>query len=104
MQYCATPLGVTTGRKPPCAYQFRRRKPHYSLPARFTLPPLPAAYISLLVVELTVDEGRAWPLIEGTGKKLGMYIIDKVSDHARRVFLHMMARQERLISRFQTDR
>lgn len=25
------------------------------------------------------DEGRAWPLIEGTGNIFGMYIVDKVS-------------------------
>ncbi|EEG5496582.1 phage tail protein, partial [Salmonella enterica] len=42
-------------------------------------PAITGGHISLLAVELMADEGRAWPLIEGTGKILGMYIIDKVS-------------------------
>jgi phage protein U len=44
------------------------------------------------------DEGRAWPLIEGTGNIFGMYIVDKVSTtHAE---FSATARPERLISPF----
>ncbi len=39
-------------------------------------PAITGGHISLLAVELMADEGGAWP-IEGTGKILGMYIIDE---------------------------
>jgi phage protein U len=42
-------------------------------------PAITGGRLSLLAVELMADEGRAWPLIEGTGNIFGMYIVDKVS-------------------------
>lgn len=42
-------------------------------------PAITGGQISLLAVELMTGEGRAWPLKEGTGSILGMYIVDKVS-------------------------
>ncbi len=35
--------------------------------------------LSLTAIELMADEGRAWPLIDGTGMIHGMYVIDKVT-------------------------
>ncbi|EJP1400720.1 phage tail protein [Salmonella enterica] len=64
--------------KPP-AYQFLGEGETSIQLAGTLYPAITGGHISLLAVELMADEGRAWPLIEGTGKILGMYIIDKVS-------------------------
>ncbi|VEA15276.1 phage late control gene D [Salmonella enterica subsp. enterica] len=64
--------------KPP-AYQFLGEGETAIQLAGTLYPAITGGHISLLAVELMADEGRAWPLIEGTGKILGMYIIDKVS-------------------------
>ncbi|EKK44003.1 phage P2 GpU family protein [Escherichia coli 8.0569] len=39
------------------------------------------------------NEGRAWPLIEGTGNILGMYIVDKVSTTRTEFFSDGAARK-----------
>lgn len=64
--------------KPP-AYQYLGEG-ETSLQLAGTLyPAITGGRISLQSVELMAREGRAWPLIEGTGSILGMYIVDKVS-------------------------
>lgn len=42
-------------------------------------PAITGGAISLRMVELMADEGRAWPLIEGTGNILGMFVVERVS-------------------------
>ncbi|MGR7928178.1 phage tail protein, partial [Escherichia coli] len=42
--------------------------------------------LSLMAIELMADEGRAWPLIDGTGMIHGMYVIDKVTHNHTELF------------------
>lgn len=42
-------------------------------------PELTGGRLSLKAVELMANEGRAWPLIDGTGIIHGMFIIEKVT-------------------------
>ncbi|ECA9614670.1 phage tail protein, partial [Salmonella enterica subsp. enterica serovar Weltevreden] len=53
--------------KPP-AYQFLGEGETSIQLAGTLYPAITGGHISLLAVELMADEGRAWPLIEGTGK------------------------------------
>lgn len=64
--------------KPP-AYQFLGKGEDSIQLAGTLYPAITGGRISLQAVELMADEGRAWPLIEGTGNILGMYIVEKVS-------------------------
>lgn len=63
----------------PTAYQFLGEGETSIQLAGTLYPAITGGRISLRAVELMADEGRAWPLIEGTGNILGMYIVDKVS-------------------------
>lgn len=83
--------------KPP-VYQFLGEGENSIQLAGTLYPAITGGRISLLAVELMADEGRAWPLIEGTGNIFGMYIVDKVS--TTHTEFSAMARPERLISRF----
>lgn len=42
-------------------------------------PELTGGRLSLKAVELMANEGRAWPLIDGTGIIHGMFVIEKVT-------------------------
>lgn len=42
-------------------------------------PELTGGRLSLKAVELMANEGRAWPLIDGTGIIHGMFVIEKVA-------------------------
>lgn len=42
-------------------------------------PEITGGRISLQALELMANEARAWPLIEGTGNILGMFIVDKIT-------------------------
>ena len=64
--------------KPP-AYQFLGEGENAIQLAGTLYPAITGGRISLLAVELMANEGRAWPLIEGTGRMFGMYNVDKVS-------------------------
>lgn len=42
-------------------------------------PEITGGRLSLKAIELMANEGRAWPLIDGTGIIHGMFVIDKVT-------------------------
>lgn len=44
------------------------------------LPEVTGGRWSLLTVQLMAEQGRAWPLIEGTGTIYGMFVIESVSE------------------------
>lgn len=44
------------------------------------LPELAGSVLSLDVVRMMADTGKAWPLVEGTGRILGIWIIDSISE------------------------
>lgn len=83
--------------KPP-AYQFLGEGENAIQLAGTLYPAITGGRISLLAVELMADEGRAWPLIEGTGNIFGMYIVETVS--TTHTEFSATARPERLISPF----
>lgn len=64
--------------KPP-AYQFLGEGETARQLAGTLFPAITGGSVSLRMVEVMADQGRAWPLIDGTGNILGMYIVEKVS-------------------------
>jgi phage protein U len=42
-------------------------------------PEITGGNLSLLAIELMANEGRAWPLIDGSGMIHGMYVVEKVT-------------------------
>lgn len=64
--------------KPP-AYQFLGEGETARQLAGTLFPAITGGSVSLRTVEVMADQGRAWPLIDGTGNILGMYIVEKVS-------------------------
>ena len=64
--------------KPP-AYQFLGEGETAIQLAGTLYPAITGGRITMMTVELMAREGKAWPLIEGTGNIYGMYIVDKVS-------------------------
>ncbi|KTH45432.1 phage tail protein, partial [Enterobacter hormaechei] len=56
-------------------------------------PEITGGRLSLTTVELMADEGRAWPLIDGTGMIHGMYVIDKVTHTHTELFSDGAARK-----------
>lgn len=44
------------------------------------LPELAGSPISLDALRMMADTGKAWPLVEGTGRILGIWVIDSVSE------------------------
>lgn len=43
-------------------------------------PELTGGKLTMTTLRLMADEGRAWPLLDGTGMIYGMYVISKVSE------------------------
>ncbi|EPD3098071.1 phage tail protein [Enterobacter cloacae complex sp. 383C1] len=43
-------------------------------------PELTGGRMTMTTIRLMAEEGRAWPLLDGTGMIYGMYIINNVSD------------------------
>ena len=78
--------------KPP-AYQFLGEGENSIQLAGTLYPAITGGWISLKAVEVMANEGRAWPLIEGTGNILGMYIVDKVSTTRTEFFSDGAARK-----------
>ena len=78
--------------KPP-AYQFLGEGENAIQLAGTLYPAITGGRISLLAVELMADEGRAWPLIDGTGMIHGMYVIDKVTHTHSELFSDGAARK-----------
>lgn len=44
------------------------------------LPEITGGRWSLLTLQLMAEQGRAWPLIEGTGTIYGMFVIESISE------------------------
>ncbi|TNV09350.1 phage tail protein [Buttiauxella sp. B2] len=44
------------------------------------LPEITGGKMSLLALNLMADEGRAWPLLDGSGTIYGMFVINSVSE------------------------
>jgi hypothetical protein len=44
------------------------------------LPELAGTPISLDVLRIMADTGKAWPLVEGTGRILGIWVIESISE------------------------
>ena len=78
--------------KPP-AYQFLGEGETSIQLAGTLYPAITGGRISLRAVELMADEGRAWPLIDGTGMIHGMYVIDKVTRTDSELFSDGAARK-----------
>lgn len=51
----------------------------------------------MTAIRLMADEGRAWPLLDGTGTIYGMYVINNISETGSLFFADGTARK--LISR-----
>lgn len=83
--------------KPP-AYQFLGEGETSIQLAGTLYPAITGGRISLRAVELMADEGRAWPLIEGTGNISGC--ISSIKSRPHTLNFSVMAQPERLISRF----
>lgn len=49
------------------------------------LPALAGSPLSLDALRMMADTGKAWPMVEGTGKILGLWVIESLSDN-RTVF------------------
>lgn len=49
-------------------------------------PELTGGKLSMTTLRLMADEGRAWPLIDGTGMIYGMFIINNVSETGSLLF------------------
>lgn len=56
-------------------------------------PEITGGYLSLIALELMANEGRAWPLIDGRGLILGMYVIEKVTHTHTELFSDGTARR-----------
>jgi len=56
-------------------------------------PEITGGHLSLIALELMANEGRAWPLIDGRGLILGMYVIEKVTHTHTELFSDGTARR-----------
>lgn len=54
------------------------------------LPELTGGRLSLLALEVMANQGKAWPLIEGSGMIYGMFVVESLS-LTRSLFLQMAA-------------
>ena len=44
------------------------------------MPEITGGKLSLLALNLMADEGKAWPLLEGSGSIYGMFVVNSVSE------------------------
>lgn len=44
------------------------------------MPEITGGRISLLALHFMADEGKAWPLLEGTGTIYGMFVVNSISE------------------------
>jgi phage protein U len=56
-------------------------------------PEITGGRLSLTAIEVMANEGRAWPLIDGLGVILGMYVIEKISHTHTELFNDGAARK-----------
>lgn len=78
--------------KPP-AYQYLGEGETTRTLSGVLYPEITGGRLSLTAIELMADEGRAWPLIDGTGMIHGMYVIDKVTHMHTELFSDGAARK-----------
>lgn len=57
------------------------------------MPEITGGKLSLLAVNLMADEGRAWPLLNGSGTIFGMFVITSVSEAHTEFFTNGAARK-----------
>lgn len=57
------------------------------------LPALAGSPLSLDVLRMMADTGKAWPLVEGTGKIYGLWVIESLSDNRTLFFQDGAARR-----------
>lgn len=57
------------------------------------LPELTGGRLSLLALQTMAEQGRAWPLIEGSGTIYGMFVIEKISQTSTQFFPDGQPRQ-----------
>lgn len=60
-------------------------------------PELTGGKLTMTAIRLMADQGRAWPLLDGTGTIYGMYVINNISETGS-LFL-LTARRAKLILR-----
>ncbi|HCR3029592.1 TPA: phage tail protein [Escherichia coli] len=56
-------------------------------------PEITGGRLSLTAIEVMANEGRAWPLIDGLGVILGMYVIEKITHTHTELFNDGAARK-----------
>ena len=56
-------------------------------------PEITGGRLSLTAIEVMANEGRAWPLIDGLGVILGMYVIEKITHTHTELFSDGSARK-----------
>jgi hypothetical protein len=57
------------------------------------MPEITGGKLSLLAVNMMADEGRAWPLLDGSGTIYGMFVINSVSETYSEFFADGSARK-----------
>jgi phage protein U len=57
------------------------------------MPEITGGRMSLLALNLMADEGRAWPLLDGSGTIYGMFVINSVSETYSEFFADGSARK-----------
>jgi len=56
------------------------------------MPEITGGRMSLLVLNLMADEGKAWPLLEGSGTIYGMFVVESLSETRTEFFADGSAR------------
>lgn len=79
------------------AYQFLGVGEENITLAGVLYPELTGGKLTMTTLRLMAEEGRAWPLLDGTGMIYGMYVISRVSETG--VFSLQTAHPEKLILR-----
>lgn len=57
------------------------------------LPEITGGRLSLLMLETMADQGKAWPLIEGSGTIYGVYVVNSISQTKTELFSDGTARK-----------
>jgi len=57
------------------------------------MPEITGGKLSLMALNLMADEGKAWPLLEGSGTIYGMFVVNSVSETHTEYFSNGAARR-----------
>jgi len=57
------------------------------------MPEITGGRLSLMALNLMADEGKAWPLLEGSGTIYGMFVVNSVSETHTEHFFNGAARR-----------